>query len=64
MQCPDCGCRIFYCKDPEDEYEVYEFCYQDGRPVWQDRNPDQEVGTATEIYCNQCAWHGRSTELV
>jgi hypothetical protein len=25
IECPDCGSRKFYVKDPEDGFEVYEF---------------------------------------
>jgi len=25
MKCPFCGCQSFYLKDPDDEYETYEF---------------------------------------
>ena len=38
--------------------------FQDGRAVWREECPDApEVGQETVIYCNQCAWHGRSGEL-
>ena len=30
MECPLCGCVGFYIKDPDDEYETYEFAWRDG----------------------------------
>ena len=30
MKCPICGCEKFYLKDPDDEYETYEFELSDG----------------------------------
>ena len=61
MKCPSCGCRVFYVKDPDDEFEIYEFESQDGKVVFSpesesDAAPD--VDADTEIYCNKCAWHG------
>jgi len=32
MKCPVCSCANFYIKDPEDEYETYEFELKDGQP--------------------------------
>jgi hypothetical protein len=31
MKCPLCGCKTFYLKDPDDEYETYEFELHDGK---------------------------------
>ena len=28
MKCPQCGCEKFYVKDPDDEYETYEFAWR------------------------------------
>jgi len=30
MKCPFCGCQSFYLKDPDDEYETYEFDLEKG----------------------------------
>lgn len=65
-RCPLCGCKRFYVKNPDDEYDLCEFDCIDGEPVFDsnleaDQRPDIEQ--ATETYCNQCAWHGRFGDL-
>jgi len=64
MQCPLCGGVKFYIKDPDDEYETYEFEYQDG-VICFDANMSEseipEVGEGTETFCDKCAWHGKFT---
>lgn len=65
-QCPVCGCKRFYVKNPEDEYDICEFDCVDGRPVFdpdmdEDQRPD--IGEDAETFCNQCAWHGRFGNL-
>ena len=30
MSCPICGQNDFYIKDPDDEYECYDFCIKNG----------------------------------
>lgn len=62
MQCPFCGCHVFYVKDPEDEYEIHEFDCLKGEINFRNAaggtsRPD--IDEKTEIYCNQCAWHGQ-----
>ena len=60
-KCPTCGCRVFYIKDPDDEYETYEFDCSSGEIEFAagDSGTDHpEVEEDTEIYCNRCAWHG------
>jgi hypothetical protein len=64
MRCPDCGCEEFYCKDPDDQYEVYQFGFEEGRVV--SLEPDgeiPEIDSETEMYCNMCAWHGKQRQL-
>ena len=64
MKCPYCGCEAFYCKDPDDPYETYEFCFENGQAAFQDPETETpEVESDTEIYCNQCTWHGKRQEL-
>ena len=64
MKCPYCGCEQFYCKDADDPYEIYEFCYENGRAVFTDPDGDgPDVMDDTEIHCNDCAWHGKEKEL-
>ena len=63
-QCPFCGCKTFYIKDPEDAFETYEFTSAEGRVSFcepADKYPS--VLQDTETYCNQCAWHGKFGEL-
>ena len=60
-KCPFCGCHAFYVKDPDDEYEIYEFECQDGKVVFSSEAEGADlpkIGTDTEINCNKCAWHG------
>lgn len=64
MRCPDCGCEEFYCKDPDDPYEVFEFGFEKGRVVSMDPDGEvPEIGPDTEIHCNMCAWHGKKRYL-
>jgi hypothetical protein len=66
MKCPLCGCERFYVKDPDDEYETYEFICQDGEVVFDDENDDNDVPSindSTETYCDKCAWHGKFETL-
>jgi hypothetical protein len=65
MECPVCGCLHFYIKDPDDEYEIYEFEFKDGKAAF---DGDEGAGSAelkdeTETYCNRCSWHGRFGDL-
>ena len=65
-KCPFCGCQNFYVKDPDDEYETYEFDMKEGTPANPNRRPVSEVPECTdetEAYCNKCAWHGKLQEL-
>jgi hypothetical protein len=57
MECPLCRCKTFYVKDPDDEYETEEFdC--DGDTLVFRSNPAPEIQSETEVYCNNCSWHG------
>lgn len=58
---PVCGCEQFYVKDPDDEFEVYEFECRQGEICFDEAtDPGQcpEVDDRTEIFCNAYAWHG------
>jgi hypothetical protein len=60
--CPVCGCKRFYVKDPDDQYETYEFECKDGKVSFDDRLKEHErpeVHEGTETYCNACAWHDK-----
>ena len=66
MKCPKCGCEKFYVKDPDDEYEIYEFECPDGEICF---DPDVDESLApvvkkeTETYCNKCTWHDKFEKL-
>jgi hypothetical protein len=65
-KCPFCGSQSFYFKDPQDQYEIYEFDLQDGevqfRPQEDDTSPP-EITEETETYCELCSWHGKFKTL-
>jgi hypothetical protein len=64
MKCPLCGSKCFYVKDPDNAFEMYEFEIVDGKIVFQDVESDPpQIDEETEIYCNECAWHGKLREL-
>lgn len=65
-KCPDCGCKRFYVKDPEDQYSLFEFDLVDGtiKPIDDENEANQlEVVDETETYCDKCAWHDRFKKL-
>jgi hypothetical protein len=56
----------FYIKDPDDEYETYEFEIREGRVAFSfedEASLAPEVEGETETYCNKCSWHGKLKEL-
>jgi hypothetical protein len=66
MKCPDCGAKRFYVKDPEDQYNVFEFNLSEEGVVSFDEEScsDQiEVREETETYCDRCAWHDKFKTL-
>ncbi|MCP4339764.1 MAG: hypothetical protein GY799_12950 [Desulfobulbaceae bacterium] len=66
MKCPDCGCQSFYVKDPEDQYELFEFELKEGKIIRSEQETDSnplEVGEETETYCDKCAWHDKFKTL-
>jgi hypothetical protein len=53
-------------KDPEDEYEIYEFECRDGVIRFESDVSDSEipeVGKETETFCNNCAWHDKFKKI-
>ncbi len=63
-KCPVCGSQKFYVKDPEDEYEIYEFELNEGMVVFAERYEDcPPLSGDGHIYCNRCIWHGKMNEL-
>ena len=66
MKCPDCGARRFYVKDPEDQFNLFEFDLKEGGEVCFDEGIDHnqiEVSEETETYCDRCAWHDKFKTL-
>ena len=66
MKCPLCGCTEFSVKDPDDEYDIYEFTCKDGSVAFDaevDVKDVPEISDATETYCDKCAWHGKMETL-
>ncbi len=65
-KCPICGCEEFYVKNPDDEYETYEFQCKDGEVCFNpalDCDAAPAVGDDTESYCNRCSWHDKLKSL-
>lgn len=66
MKCPTCGCEKFYIKDPDDEYEIYEFNTSEGKIVFEDslnQNQVPQMAPDIETFCIQCSWHGKYNTL-
>ncbi len=66
MKCPVCGCQGFYVKDPDDEFETYEFTLGDGGISFESGTDAAEAPAledGTETFCNKCSWHGKLGEL-
>lgn len=65
-KCPVCGCKQFYVKNPDDEYDIYEFECKEGEICFDpevDASDAPEVDEGTETYCNDCAWHDKFEKL-
>ena len=62
MSCPICGQNDFYIKNPDDEYECYDF-HMNNSEVCFDEEVDSddlpEVTGETEAFCNRCSWHDK-----
>jgi len=66
MKCPDCGAQKFYIKDPDDQYELFEFDLKDGEIVSTGNDKEAahlDVTEETETYCDRCAWHDKFKSL-
>ncbi len=62
MSCPTCGQNDFYVKDPDDEYECYDFSIKNGEIYFDeavDSNDLPEIKGETEVFCNCCSWHDK-----
>lgn len=65
-KCPLCGSQRFYVRDPEDQYETYEFDLNEGKVIFDPETTETElpqISAETETYCNKCAWHDRFKTL-
>ncbi|MBU1568673.1 MAG: hypothetical protein KJ630_23980 [Proteobacteria bacterium] len=66
MKCPDCGAQRFFVKDPEDQYNIFEFDVKGGKICYSDKESESdspEVIEETEIFCDRCAWHDKFKNL-
>ena len=66
MKCPVCGSLNFFVKDPDDEYETFEFELKDATIVFNsdtDESGRPDVHDGTEVFCEKCAWHDKLQEL-
>lgn len=61
MACPVCKSDQFYVKDPDDEYEIYEFQVLQGKLHLKDAGSGADAARMAEtrdVFCNRCSWHG------
>ena len=66
MKCPICGSLNFFVKDPEDEYETYEFKLKGEVVVFDLETAESDsakVKSDTEVFCEKCSWHDKFQEL-
>lgn len=66
MACPICGCEQFYVKNPDDAFDIVEFECKGGRICFEpDLDPADlpDMSCDPESYCDQCAWHGKLSEI-
>jgi hypothetical protein len=66
MKCPLCGCKNFFVKNPDDEFETHEFSMVGGEVSFSagaEDGPVPELQETTEAFCNKCSWHGEFQEL-
>jgi len=63
MECPLCRCQKFYLKDPDDEFETYEFTWRDGETMFECDEAPPPWNEHTVAYCDRCAWHGNMAEI-
>lgn len=62
MACPICKSHAFYTKNPDDDYDTYEFTYENGRIQYEDDDAEADAPKMSEnpeIYCQRCSWHGK-----
>ena len=62
MKCPACGSQSFYRKDPEDQYNIFEFDLKDGEIISNAEEAESnqpDIVEETETFCKRCAWHDK-----
>ena len=62
MSCPICGQNDFYVKDPDDEYECYDFSVKEGEICFDegvDSDDRPKITGETDAFCNRCSWHDK-----
>jgi hypothetical protein len=65
MACPVCKSDTFYVKDPDDEFETFEFRITSGALEFDDAEGETlgaSLAATHEIFCSKCAWHGRKAQ--
>ncbi|MHC1743747.1 MAG: hypothetical protein AB9873_12035 [Syntrophobacteraceae bacterium] len=65
-KCPLCGSKSFYVKDPDDEYETYEFELRESGVAFAETVEETdapEIDSSTNAFCSRCSWHGSLGEL-
>mgnify|MGYP006278015491 CR=1 FL=1 len=57
--CPLCRSKTFFVRDPDDAYEITKFELTASGCVFEDeRDPETELISGREIFCDRCSWHG------
>lgn len=66
MACPICKSDQFYVKDPEDQFETYEFQIRSGDIDFEDPEDQaaaSQLAATNEIFCSRCSWHGLKKQV-
>ena len=66
MKCPACGSESFYTKDPEDQYNIFNFDLKEGKIIFNVEDTESnmpDVVEETETFCKRCAWHDKFKTL-
>ena len=66
MKCPACGSESFYAKDPEDQYNIFDFDLKGGEVIFKAEDTESSplnIVEETETFCTRCAWHDKFKRL-
>jgi len=66
MKCPACGSESFYAKDPEDQYNIFDFDLKGGEVIFKAEDTESSppnIVEETETFCKRCAWHDKFKRL-